>query len=82
MKPKILIKKKKTNRVIEKMKNINIKKLRFDEITEKEGRLDKLFSSDKLKELLKEVVEIKHDSNIYKILEISVFLSSRILSNI
>ena len=56
--------------------------MRLDEITEKEGILDKLFSSDNLKELLKEVVEIKNDSNIYKILEISVFLSSRIFSNI
>ena len=49
--------------------------MRLDEITEKEGILDKLFSSDNLKELLKEVVEIKNDSNIYKILEISAFLS-------
>ena len=73
---------KEINRVIEKMKNINRKKLRLDEIIEKEERLDKLFSSDNIKELLKEVVEIKNDCNINKILEISVFLSNRIFSNI
>ena len=44
--------------------------------------IDKLYSSDKLKELLKETVEIKKDSNIYKLVERSEFLSSRIISNI
>ena len=74
---------KEINRVIEKMKNINKKKLKLDEFTEREGKLDKLFNSDKLKEILKEEkVEIKNDSNIYKILESSEFLSSRIFSNI
>jgi len=73
---------KETNRVIEEMKNINRKKLRLDEITKKEGKLDQLFSSDKLNDLLKEVIEIKNDSNIYKILEINVFLSNIIFSNI
>ncbi len=34
---------KKTNRVIEKMKNINKKKLKLDEVTEREGKFDKLF---------------------------------------
>ena len=73
---------KETNRVIEKMKTINRKKLKLDEVTEREGKLVKLFSSDKLKELLKETVEIKIDSNIYKLLESSEFLSSRIFTNI
>ena len=38
--------------------------------------IDKLYSSDKLKELLKETVEIKKDSNIYKLVERSEFLST------
>jgi hypothetical protein len=45
-------------------------KLKLDEITERKGKLDKL------KELLKEKVEIKNDSNIYKLLESSEFLYS------
>jgi hypothetical protein len=73
---------KETNRIIEKMKNINKKKLKLDEITEREGKLDKLFSSEKLEKLLKEIVEIKNDSNIYKLLESSEFLYSGIFSNI
>ena len=73
---------KETIRVIKKMKNVSRKKLKFDEITEKEGKLDKLFCSDKLKELLKESIEIKNDSTIYKLLESSEFLSSRIFSTI
>ena len=56
--------------------------MKLDEIMESEEKLDKLNSSDKLKELLKETVEIKKDSNIYKLLESSEFLSSRIISNI
>ena len=63
-----------TNRVIEKVKNINRKKLKLDEITERDEKLDKLYSSYKLKE----IVEIKKDSNIYKLLESSEFLSNRI----
>ena len=51
-------------------------KLKLDEITERKGKLDKL------KELLKEKVEIKNDSNIYKLLESSEFLYSWIFSNI
>ena len=73
---------KETNRVIEKMKNIYRKKLNIDKITEREGKLDKLFCSDKLKELLKEKVKIKNDSNIHKLLDNSEFLSSRIFANI
>ena len=38
---------KETNRVIEKIENINRKKLRLDDIIEKERKIDKLFSSDK-----------------------------------
>ena len=67
---------KETNKVIEKMKNMCRTKLKLDEIIERKGKLDKL------KELLKEKVEIKNDSNIYKLLESSEFLSSRIFSNI
>ena len=67
---------KEANKVIEKMKNMCRTKLKLDEIKERKGKLDKL------KELLKEKVEIKNDSNIYKLLESSEFLSSRIFSNI
>ena len=73
---------KEINRVIEKMKNISKKKLKLDEVSEREGKLDKLYHSDKLKELLKETMEIKDDSNINKLLESSEFLSSRIFSYI
>jgi len=69
---------KEINKAIEKMKNISRTKLKLDE----EKKLDKLFSSDELKQLLKEKVKIKNDSNIYKLLESSEFLSSRIFSNI
>ena len=71
-----------TLRAIKKMKNIKRKKLKLDEITEREGKLDKLFYSDKLKELLKESIEIKNDSTIYKLNESSEFLFSRIYSQI
>ena len=73
---------KETLRAIKKMKNIKRKKLKLDEITEREGKLDKLFYSDKLKELLKESIEIKNDSTIYKLNESSEFLFSRIYSQI
>ena len=71
---------KEINRVIYKMKNINKKKLKLDEVTEREGKLVKLFYSDKLKELLKESIKIDENSNIHKLLESSTFLSDRIFS--
>ena len=64
------------------MKNISKKKLKLDEVTEREGKLVKLYYSDKLKELLKETIELKEDSNIHKILEGSEFLSSRLFYHI
>ena len=73
---------KEINRVIEKMKNISKKKLKLDEVSEKEGKLDKLYHSDKLKEFLKETIELKDDSNINKLLESSEFLSSRMFAHI
>ena len=71
-----------TLRAIKKMKNIKRKKLKLDEISDREGKLDKLFYSDKLKELLKESIEIKNDSTIYKLNESSEFLFSWIYSQI
>ena len=68
---------KETNRVIEKMKNINKKKLKLDEVTEREGKLDKLFYSDKLKEFLKETIKINENSTINKLIESSEFLSNK-----
>ena len=59
------------------MKNINKKKLKLDEVTECEGKLVKLFYSDKLKELLKESIKIDENSNIHKLLESSIFLSDK-----
>ena len=73
---------KETNRVIDKMKNINKKKLKLDEVTEREGKLDKLFYSDKLKEFLKEPIKINENSIINKLLESSEFLSNRIFLTI
>jgi hypothetical protein len=73
---------KETDRVIEKMKNISKKKLKLDEVTDREGKLVKLYHSDKLRELLKETIELKEDTNINKLLESSEFLSSRIFCHI
>ena len=73
---------KETNRVIEKMKNISKKKLKLDEVSEREGKLVKLFSSDKLKELLRRTVKIQEESSINKLIESSEFLSSKIFSAI
>ena len=64
------------------MKSINKKILKLDEVSEREGKLDKLFSSDKLKEYLKQQVKISEDSTINKLLEGSEFLSSRLYSAI
>ena len=73
---------KETNRVIEKMKNINKKRLKLDEVTEREGKLDKLFYSDKLKEFLKESIKINENSNINKLLESSEFLSNKMFLSV
>ena len=73
---------KETNRVIDKMKNINKKKLKLDEVTEREGKLDKLYTSEKLKQFLKEQIKISEKSSINKLLESSEFLSNRIFLTI
>ena len=73
---------KEINRVIDKIKNADNKKLKIDEVSEGEGKLNEIFGSDKLKELLKEKIIIKKDSNINKLLESSEFLSHRIFSEI
>ena len=73
---------KETNRVIEKMKNISKKKLKLDEVSEREGKLVKLYNSDKLKELLRRTVKIQEESSINKLIESSEFLSSKIFSTI
>lgn len=73
---------KETNRVIEKIKNINKKKLKLEEITERESKLDKLYKSDKLSELLKQTIKIPENSSINKLLKNNEFLSSRIFSSI
>ena len=39
------------------MKNMWRTKLKIDEITEREEKLDKIFSSDKLKEFLNETIK-------------------------
>ena len=64
------------------MKNISKKKLKLDEVSEREGKLDKLYTSEQLKQLLKQTIEIKEDANINKLLESSEFLSSRIFSHL
>ena len=64
------------------MKNISKKKLKLDEVSEREGKLDKLYTSEQLKQLLKQTMEIKEDANINKLLESSEFLSSRIFSHL
>ena len=69
---------KETNRVIDKMKNINKKKLKLDEVTEREGKLVIKFYSDKLKGFLKESIKLDENSIINKLLESSEFLSNRI----
>ena len=43
------------------------------DITEREGKLDRLFYSDKLKEFLKESIKIEENANINKLLESSQF---------
>lgn len=73
---------KETNRVIEKIKNINKKKLKLEEITERESKLEKLYKSDKLSELLKQTIKIPENSSINKLLKNNEFLSSRIFSSI
>ena len=69
---------KEINRAIDKMKNINKKILKMYDITEREGKLDKLFYSDKLKQFLKESITIDENANINKLLESSDFLSNSI----
>ena len=64
------------------MKNINKKRLKLDEVTEREGKLDKLFYSDKLKEFLKESIKINENSNINKLLESSEFLSNKMFLSV
>ena len=73
---------KEINRIIEKMKNISKKKLKLDEVSEREGKLIKLYHSENLKELLKETVKLQEDSTINKLLESSEFLSNRIFTQI
>ena len=52
------------------------------DITEREGKLDRLFYSDKLKEFLKESIKIEENANINKLLESSQFLSNIIFAAI
>ena len=71
---------KEINRVIGKMKNINKKKLKFEEVTEREGKLDKLYNSDKLKELLTKTIQIPEESPINKLMESSEYLSNQLFT--
>jgi len=73
---------KETNRVIETIQTFDRRKLKLDEVSEREGKLDKLYESDKLKEYLNAKVQISEESSINKLMESSEFLSSRLYSNI
>jgi len=73
---------KETNRVIETIQTFDRRKLKSDEVSEREGKLDKLYESDKLKEYLNAKVQISEESSINKLMESSEFLSSRLYSNI
>lgn len=71
-----------TNMVIEKIKSFDRRQLKLDTVSEREGKLDKLYESDKLKEYLNAKVQISEDSTINKLIESSEFLSSRLFSTI
>ena len=73
---------KETNRVIDKIKSFDRTKLKLDEVSEREGKLDKLYESEKLKEYLNAKVQISEDSSINKLMESSEFLSSSLFSAI
>ncbi len=72
---------KETDRVIEKMKNLDRKKLKLEELSEREGKLDKLFTED-LKEYLNKSVKISENSPINKLIESCEFLSNRLFTSI
>ena len=63
------------------MKNLDRKKLKLEELSEREGKLDKLFTED-LKEYLNKSVKIWENSPINKLIESCEFLSNRLFTSI
>ena len=63
------------------MKNLDRKKLKLEEYSVREGKLDKLFTED-LKEYLNKSLKIPENSSIYKLIENSEFLSNRLFTSI
>ena len=71
---------KETKRVIEKIKSFDRRKLKLDEVYDHEGKLHKLYHSEKLKEYLNAKFQISEESSNNKLMESSEFLSSSLYS--
>lgn len=73
---------KRKNWVIEKIKSFDRRKLKLDLVSYNEGKLHKLYHSEKLKEYLNAKFQISEESSINKLMESSEFLSSSLYSKI